>query len=237
MNSLHTTRAFDQEFDLIRGNVVRMADLVTAQLERAMSGLATPDESLLGRILHDEVEVNRLQVSIDRLCNQLIVRYQPTAIDLREAIATLHLIGDLERVGDEAKKTALRTRKLGGPLPEVWLAPLQQMAGEASSMLGTAIRAYTAHDVAAYADLQARDWQLGDRRTTLIQRLVADVERTPSMASRHVELIMVVRSIERVGDHATNIGRYVVSIVQGSDRTRLPMGETDRIDHSDAVDA
>ena len=106
----HTTRQFDTDIDRLRSVVTMMGGLVERQFVRAIDAVRLRDLGLVAQVLADEQRVNQLHLESDLRCNQTIARRQPIAIDLREIIAIIHTNNDLERIGDEAKKIALKSR-------------------------------------------------------------------------------------------------------------------------------
>ena len=138
----HTAKAFDADIDQLRSNVLKMGGLVERQVARAVDGIRLMDLGLVAAVLQDEEVVNRLHVQTDLMCNQVIARRQPIAVDLREIIAILHMINDLERIGDEAKKIALKVRRFEGAALPISLAPVSAMADEACDMLRLALDAF-----------------------------------------------------------------------------------------------
>jgi len=218
MVAQHTAKAFDADIDLLRSNVLKMGGLVERQIARAVDGIRLMDLGLVAEVLQDEEVVNRLQVQTDLMCNQVIAKRQPIAVDLREIIAILHMINDLERIGDEAKKIALKVRRFQGEALPISLAPVSAMANEACDMLRLALDAFVRHDTLMSGALHERDRSLDSQRDKLIAELLGSMSTTPSRVSAALDMVLVVQSIERVGDHAKNIAEYVVNVVEGVDR-------------------
>ena len=214
----HTAKAFDADIDLLRSNVLKMGGLVERQVARAVDGIRLMDLGLVAAVLQDEEVVNRLHVQTDLMCNQVIARRQPIAVDLREIIAILHMINDLERIGDEAKKIALKVRRFEGAALPISLAPVSAMADEACDMLRLALDAFVRHDTMISGALNERDRNLDVQRDAVIAELLGNMATTPSKVSAAMDMVLVVQSIERVGDHAKNIAEYVVNVVEGIDR-------------------
>ncbi|MGE0800223.1 MAG: phosphate signaling complex protein PhoU [Lautropia sp.] len=218
MAARHTAQAFDADIDALRSNVMKMGGLVERQVARAVEGIRLMDLGIVAEVLQDEVVVNRLHVQTDLMCNQVIAKRQPIAVDLREIIAILHMINDLERIGDEAKKIVLKVRRFEGrPIP-ISLAPVTAMAGEACDMLRLALDAFVRYDPLIAQTLSDRDLNLDRQRDGLIAQLLSQMASDPSTVSIAMEMVLVVQSIERVGDHAKNIAEYVVTVVEGVDR-------------------
>ena len=214
----HTARAFDADIDSLRSNVMQMGGLVERQVARAVDGIRLLDVAVVAEVLENEVTVNQLHVRIDLMCNQVIAKRQPIAVDLREIIAILHMINDLERIGDEAKKIVLKVRHFEGkPLP-IALAPVSAMANEACDMLRLALDAFVRQDTRIAEALAARDQSLDRQRDALTAELLAHMSTHSAQVSAAMDMVLVVQSIERIGDHAKNIAEYVVNVVEGVDR-------------------
>lgn len=217
MTDHHTQVAFDNDIDRLRTSVTTMGGLVERQLQNALVALRACDEGVVQRVLDDEVEVNQLHVETDKRCNLTIAKRQPTAIDLREIVAVIHINGDLERIGDEAKKIALRSRDLCQAVtPPLPVARLDRTAALAASMLRDAIDAFARSDSSVREKLNARDDELDAQRDQLIIDLMQVMSASSDVAAA-LAMIFVVQSLERVGDHAKAIAEYVFHIVEGVD--------------------
>lgn len=213
----HTHRQFDTDIDVLRSAVTMMGGLVERQLVRAIDAVRLRDLDLVAQVLADEQKVNQLQVESDLRCNQTIARRQPIAIDLREIIAVIHTINDLERIGDEAKKIALKARVLHLAESPIAMDRIEQMSSLVRGMLDSAIDAFVRHDTTVAGVLGQRDDEVDALRDELIEELVATMSSHPDTVSPCLALIFVVQSIERAGDHAKNIAEYVVNVVEGID--------------------
>jgi phosphate transport system protein len=109
----HTTKAFDADIEGMRSAVISMGGLVEKQFTRAIDAVRHNDLRRVAQVLTDEDTVNRQQIQADLLCNQILARRQPFAVDLREVLAAIHAVNDLERIGDESKKIVLKARSMG----------------------------------------------------------------------------------------------------------------------------
>ncbi|MBU6270256.1 MAG: phosphate signaling complex protein PhoU [Betaproteobacteria bacterium] len=217
MPTEHTHKAFDTDIDTLRSSVTTMGGLVERQFVRAIDAVRHGDLRRVMDVLTDEETVNRMHVETDLRCNQVIARRQPIAVDLRETIAVIHSINDLERIGDEAKKIALKAKDFNGrPLP-IDLDKIQRMADLVVAMLGAAIDAFVRHDTTVSASLAERDRAVDQLRDGLIEELIETMAADSRCVSDALALVFIVQSIERVGDHAKNIAEYVVQIVEGID--------------------
>ena len=213
----HTYKQFDTDIDTMRSAVSMMAGLVERQLERAVDAVRHGDLGLVMQVLEDERVVNQLHLESDLRCNQMIAKRQPIAVDLREIIAVIHSINDLERIGDEAKKIALKAKNfVDRPLP-VPFDGVARMAAIAIEMLRASIDAFVRQDEGAADRLESRDAEVDVLRDQLVGQLIQRMADEPAIVSDALALVFVVQSIERVGDHAKNIAEYVVHVVSGVD--------------------
>lgn len=224
----HTLKKFDADIDSLRSLVTMMGGLVERQFVRAVDAVRLRDLGIVAQVLADEQRVNQLHVESDLRCHQTIARQQPIAVDLREIIAIIHTNNDLERIGDEAKKIALKSREFQSVEPPIAIDRIEQMAALVCDMLRAAIDAFVRHDVGAAAFLAERDAEVDALRDALIAELIGVMGRQPVAVSPALALIFVVQSIERVGDHAKNIAEYVVNVVEGVDLRHADLAELRR---------
>ncbi len=213
----HTFRQFDTDIDMMRSAVSMMGGLVERQIVRAVDAVRYGDLRLVTQVLEDERIVNQLHLESDLRCNQMIARRQPIAVDLREIIAVIHTINDLERIGDEAKKIALKAKTfVDGRLP-VPFEPIGRMTEIVVEMLHGAIDAFVRQDASAAARLTMRDDEVDALRDSLVAQLIGRMTDDAATVSDALALVFVVQSIERVGDHSKNVAEYVVHVVSGVD--------------------
>jgi phosphate transport system protein len=215
--SEHTYRQFDADIDSIRSAFTTMGGLVERQLLRAVDAVRYGDLRLTTAVLVDERQINQMQVESDLRCNQIIAKRQPIAIDLREIIGVIHGVNDLERIGDEAKKIALKAQQfVDGKLP-IPFDPILQMTEIVADMLRSAIDGFLRQDEAAAERLIQRDIEVDALRDQLISTLMRRMSEDPTRVSESLSLVFVVQSLERVGDHAKNIAEYIMHVVSGVD--------------------
>jgi phosphate transport system protein len=213
----HTYRQFDADIDSIRSAFTTMGGLVERQLLRAVDAVRYGDLRLTTAVLVDERQINQMQVESDLRCNQIIAKRQPIAIDLREIIGVIHGVNDLERIGDEAKKIALKAQQfVDGKLP-IPFDPILQMTEIVADMLRSAIDGFLRQDEAAAERLIQRDIEVDALRDQLISTLMRRMSEDPTRVSESLSLVFVVQSLERVGDHAKNIAEYIMHVVSGVD--------------------
>ncbi len=213
----HILRAYDSDLADMRAAVVSMARLAEQQFLKAVEAALSGEHGRAVEVLDGERELNDQHLRLDATCNQIIARHQPTAIDLREVIGVIHTINDLERIGDEAKKIALRVRSLDPAAVAPQLAGLRRMAARTADMLNRAIDAFERHDPRAAAELASADDEVDAMRSALTRELVERMSREPARVASLFEAVLVVQSIERIADHAENVAEYIVNVVEGVD--------------------
>ena len=209
----HTLKKFDTDIEALRSVVTTMGGLVERQFIRAVDAIRLGDLGIVAQVLADENRVNQLHMESD----------------LREIIAIIHTNNDLERIGDEAKKIAMKTRDLQNAQAPIAMDRIERMATVVADMVRASIDAFVRHDIRAAAALGERDVEVDGLRDTLTADLIAVMKERPATISSALALIFVVQSIERVGDHARNIAEYVVNVVEGVDLRHATPEEIARI--------
>jgi phosphate transport system protein len=219
MTTDHTSKEFDQALGRARELIGLMGARVERQLADAIECLQSGSPALIAQILRHEAEVNDLERAIDEIGGQIIARRHPAARDLRLVMSLLGATTDLERVGDEAKKIALYARSIfsaGRPvLPRV--LELRPMADLVYDMLRRATRAMEALDPRAAADLVRRDLDVNQGFRSVLARLASFMVEDPRSISACLDILFVAKSLERIGDHAKNVGEHVVYAAMGKD--------------------
>ena len=218
---LHTLASFDTDLFTLRTGVLAMIDLADRQFRNAIEALRANDLALAADVMAGEREMNAMHLGLDEACARVIARHQPTAVDLREVVAVLHSIGDLERIGDEAKKIAGKVHELGRIAP-VLIARVGSMATMASTMIQRAGDAYRHRDPSVATVLHALDDRVDAERDSLVLDMTRDIELGGAgagggSAASLLAMILVVQSVERVADHAEDLAEYVVSVAVGVD--------------------
>ncbi len=214
----HTFTQFDNELDDLRRRVVMMGELVCSQVVRAIDGLTGNDLNRVEEVIDTEKLVNRREIELDELCIQMIARHSPAASDLRLLMTIMQMITDLERVGDEAKKIAKAARPIIESeaifVPKVELRHVANMTVE---MLNGALDSFVRHDPTTVADILRKDKEVDSIFKGIVRQLATFMMEDPRLITRSLDVLFIAKSIERIGDHATNIAEYVVYMVKGRD--------------------
>jgi phosphate transport system protein len=215
----HTLKQFDAELEAIRARVLQMGGLVEEQIVRAMEALATGKTQLAVRVVDDDHKVNGLEVAIDEECSTIIARHQPAAVDLRTLMMVVKTITDLERIGDEAAKIARMTQLIyEADRPFVPRTnEIRHMADIAVAMLRNSLDAFARLDLTLAAKVVRQDDRVDDAFRAILRQLITFMMEDPRTISHSIEILFIVKAIERIGDHAKNMSEYVVYMVKGKD--------------------
>ena len=208
-------RPFDEELKSLKEKLLEMGARAEEQIALAVRGLKDREEKLACQVLDREEAINLLDIEVDEMCLSLLALRQPMATDLRFITSAMKISGDLERIGDLAVNIAERTIDL---LKQPELKPLidiPRMAGLAQEMVRDALNAFINRDDALARDVVLRDDQVDQLENQVFRELLTYMMQDPGTISVAVDLILVGRHLERIADHATNIGEDVIYMVRG----------------------
>jgi len=217
MSNAHIFRDFDVAISALRSEVLSMAAQARHNLERAIASLLERNVELANAVIADDDEVDELERKIDRLGVDILVRFHPVATDLRLVVSSMKISMNLERISDHATNIAKRAKKIstGAVLQEVNLIePLYQLADR---LLRDAISAYSDRNAVLGASLHARDKELDKLHHETNALYGSRLETSAGHSQEYLHLILIVRSLERVGDLATNIGEDAVYMESAKD--------------------
>ena len=225
----HISGQYDAELDAIRAHLFEMAGKVELQLQDATSALLHLDTARADAAITADAEVNQLEMTIDDLCSHIIVRRQPTAGDLRFIMATVKMIADLERIGDESTRIAKMAIDLSGrERLDEHFGEFDDMAANVTLMLQNALHAYIRVDMAAATEVIALDKSVDASYRTLIALLLPRMEQGGQVVRPLVNLMWSARALERIGDHAKNVAEYVIYLGRGLDIRHQPLEDKRR---------
>jgi phosphate transport system protein len=216
--SHHISHQFNRELEDIRQQVLAMGGLVEQQVRDALMALTSGDAQLAELVLAKDHKVNAMEVKIDEECTQILARRQPAASDLRLVIAVIKTITDLERIGDEAEKIARMAINLSQlPLNEHHSYEIKALASRAQKLLHDVLDAFARMDVEAALQVARDDVYVDREYDGLMRQLITYMMEDPRTIGRALDMMWAARALERIGDHARNIGEYVIFFVRGKD--------------------
>jgi phosphate transport system protein len=217
MDSTTASRHFAEELDTLKQRVVDMGRLVEERIRLAVRALIDRDLEATRTVVDGDTEIDHLQVEVDDRCFTLLALHQPMAVDLRSLVATVKINSDLERVGDLAVNIAEATQRyLSHPRLQS-LVDIARMAELALAMLHDALQSFIANDIALAQSVLDRNDTLDELKIDVFRDLLSYMLHDARIIEAALNLVLVSRHLERVGDHATNIAEDVIFIVAARD--------------------
>jgi phosphate transport system protein len=217
MSDEKASRHFSEELQLLKERLLEMGELAASRIDRAMTGLVSRDPLILGDVIQGDESINQYQVEIDDRCFKLLALRQPMATDLRLIMATTRITADLERVGDLAVNIAEAAARYIQYAPVKPLVDLPTMSELAQQMLRDALSSFVSGEVALASDVLKRDDGLDDLKRQVFQDLLTFMLNHSELVAPALDLVLISRHLERVGDHATNIAEDIIFLVEGRD--------------------
>ena len=212
----HTSRAFDGDLSSLHVRVVEMGGLVLLQAREAATAYTDWDLPTANGVLERERQVNGYDSAVDEQSLALIARRQPMASDLRAVMAMSKIVSELERAGDESKKIALtvlgRAGRAGGRPGSATARDARHLARLAVNMIRLSLDSLDRLDTDLALTVIALDRELDDEYADGVRRLLTRAMEDSRFFSVALEAAFVLKSLERIGDHARNIARLVISI-------------------------
>ncbi|MEP7307165.1 MAG: phosphate signaling complex protein PhoU [Acidobacteriota bacterium] len=210
-------RHFQEELELLKQRLLEMGGLAEEEVRVAIKGLVERDQALIARAITGDQPVNAMHIEVDSRCFTLLALYQPMAADLRAIVAAVKINTDLERVGDLAVNIAEAAERCIKLPPVKKLIDIPRMAGIAQSMLRDALDAFVRRDTLLAQRVLDEDDKLDALKTQIFRELLTYMLQDPSTIEAALDLILISRHLERIGDHATNIAEDVIFIVSARD--------------------
>jgi phosphate transport system protein len=213
----HTLDEFEAALCSLRDNVLMMAALTERLLAAAGEALFARSHEAGERAIADDSEIDALEKSVDEESVAILVRFQPMANDLREVVAAMRVGSNLERVADQAVSIARRARRLNESttLPET--AELRKIFDLAAGIFRDSVRSFAERNEELARTLKERDRTLDARQHEEIRNLTARMAEDTPRIKDYLDLVLIARNIERIGDHATNIAEDAVFAASAED--------------------
>ena len=231
MPEKHLSTQFDAELSAVSTRVMELGGLVEAQIRQAIYALSQFSVEVADTVIQTEARVNSMEVEIDRELSSIIGRRQPTARDLRLLIAISKTTANLERVGDEAEKIARMVRSIinSGAARTLPSLELRVASDLASGLLRKALDAFARLDTVQALAILKEDNLIDREFDGFVRKLITYMMEDPRMISPSLDLLFLAKAIERIGDHAKNIGECVIYVVKGEDVRHIPMEQIESV--------
>lgn len=210
-------RHFQHELEQLKAKLLEMSALVETAVYRSVQGVVEKNEDLAQQVLKNEARINQLEIEIDDMAIGLLALQAPLAADLRLITAAIKINNDLERMGDLSVSIAQSALAL---VKEPVIRPLidiPHIAALAQGMVRKALDAFVSRDAELARSVLASDDAVDNLRTASYHELTSFMENNSSQIPQALRLLNVVRNLERIADHATNIAEDVLFLVKGID--------------------
>lgn len=229
----HIVKSFDEELTRLRDTLARMGSQAASQFAKAMQALTERDDVLAQAVGGDDAEIDRMEQSINELVVRVLALRAPMADDLRLVVTALKMASDLERIADYAANIARRSLSLG----EVPALPSIRTVARIGTLVDRQLRnvldAYVERDADKALNVWNGDKDVDEMYSGLFRELLTYMMEDPKTIGTASHLLFIAKNIERIGDHATNIGEMVHFIITG----RRIEGERPKSDSSSSVGA
>jgi phosphate transport system protein len=212
-----TVPHFQEELEQLKARLLEMGGLAEDRVRSALKALVDRDAAMVDAVLSGDHPINQLHIEIDGRCFRMLALHQPMAVDLRAIMSAVKINTDLERVGDLAINIAEAVLRYLGHAPVKELIDIPRMADIAQSMLRDALDAYVRRDTMLAQAVLDQDDTLDALKTQVFRELLTYMLRDAQTIEPALDLILVSRHLERIGDHATNIAEDVIFMVSARD--------------------
>jgi phosphate transport system protein len=210
-------RHFQEELDALKERLLSMGGLAEERVREAVHGVKDRDMTAIDAILSGDEPINDLHMEIDDRCFKLLALHQPMAADLRVIVAAVKINTDLERVGDLAVNIAEAGKRYLQHAPVKPLIDIPRMGDLAQKMLRDSLDAFVRRDMALAEQVLAADDTLDALKTQIFRELLTYMLQKPETIEPALDLILISRHLERIGDHATNVAEDVIFILSAKD--------------------
>ena len=238
MYDQHISSQYNDSLHHVNAQFMAMGGLVEQQVTDAIHALLDTNLEMAQKVQFIDNQVNQYERDIDEALTLILARRQPAASDLRLVIALSKAITDLERIGDEASKIARIAQELceDGESPRGYMET-RHIGNQVRIIMRDALDAFARLDVTAALEVMRADADIDREYSSAMRTLMTFMIEDPRHISRVISVMWVLRSLERIGDHARNIGEQVIYMVKGTDvrHTELAqVAEELRQEHQDA---
>ena len=216
--SQHISRRFNEDLEQLLHRALAMGGLIEQQLTSAIRALLEGDTELAKQVVHGDRLVNRMEVILDEECSRILAMRAPAASDLRLVLAIIKASTDLERIGDECERIGrIASRLATQERPIDKFRQLKDLARLVQEMLRDALDAFARLDADAAIQVARRDLLVDEEYEAIQRQSITFMMEDPRAIRQDLDLMWIVRALERIGDHAKNLCEYVVFMVHGKD--------------------
>ena len=208
---------FDEQLALMKNELIQMGALCEEAISLAAKALTEGDKTLAEKVGPLDGEIDQMERDIESLCLKLLLQQQPVARDLRQISAALKIITDMERIGDQASDIAeiILAMLSEGYVPED-VGHIREMAQETIKMVTESVDSYVQQDIERARAVIAHDDTIDRYFTQVKAVLIQKIAEAPAVGEHALDLLMIDKYLERIGDHAVNIAEWVIFSINGN---------------------
>ncbi len=210
-----TRTYFEQQLEKIQEDMVALALQVEMAMERSVTALTERDTVLANQVVKDDAEINDKRYEIEETCLELIATQQPLASDLRTIASVLHIVVDLERMGDHAEGIARVALMMADEPPLMSYAGIIKMAEITKEMMLASLEAFKERDTARAREISDRDDEVDALYDEILHELLVLMTEDSAKIESATHLTWVAHNLERIADRVTNICERIVYLVDG----------------------
>lgn len=207
---------YEKELKGVFDNLVLMCRYIESAIEKCVKALTDRDFNLADEVYEEDKLIDKLERDIEQSCLKILLMEHPVASDFREISAALKMITDLERIGDQARDIAEITTQFKNEEYIKELVHIPQMATIVIQMVRDGVQAYINRDIKLARSLDKTDDKVDDLFNTVMSDLTALIKKNPDNAEQAILFMMITKYLERIGDHAVNIGEWVEYAITGN---------------------
>ncbi len=208
---------FDMQLDSMNEMLIEMGELCGRAIANATKAVADKDLNMANIVIREDEEIDQLEKDIERLCLKLLLQQQPVAKDLRQISAALKMITDMERIGDQASDIA--EILISGQIKSMRAHnSLVEMATQTSEMVKQSVRAFVEKDLELTRKVILADNGVDELFDKIKEELITLLAKEQNKGGEAIDMLMIAKYLERIGDHATNIAEWVEFSITGVHR-------------------
>jgi len=206
---MNARQQFDEELQALSDSLIKMGEAANTAIDRAITALLTGERMLAQQVINNDEQMDEMERSIEQTCLRLLLKQQPVAGDLRKISTAIKMITDIERIGDAATDIAEISLHLTAPMFSEIATDLKAMATTAQDMASSAIEAYVKEDLELAKKTKEKDDIVDDYFLTIRAVLGEKIRTDVNLMDAALDYLMIIKYLERIGDHAENICEWV----------------------------
>jgi phosphate transport system protein len=207
---------FDEQLVLLNKELITMGSMCEEAISYDLKALSGSDKELAGKVAPLNIEIDHMERDIETLCMKMLLQQQPVASDLRQISAALKMVTDLERIGDQAGDIAEIIPFLDGRSTILEHIQIHEMAEATMKMVTESVDAYVKKNMSLAEEVIAYDDVVDECFTKVKKNLTCDIAGNPDDGELALDLLMIAKYFERIGDHAVNVAEWVIFSITGN---------------------